>query len=116
LEYQPGKKERGRMSRIYLSHRIRYGEIDKVNIIISFLEKVKAALKSDEDSEFILVCDVEEGRIRFHLARLSEEEIINPLGPYQVDTKETLYFNCAKDILDDASNWTHFSPNPDKLS
>jgi hypothetical protein len=35
------------MSRIYLSHRIRYGEIDKVNMIISFLEKVKTVLNSD---------------------------------------------------------------------
>ena len=98
------------MSRIYLSHRIRYGEIDKVNMIISFLEKVKTVLNSDEDSEFIILSDVEESRIRFHLTRLSEEEIIDPHGPYQVDTKEIIYFNCAKDILDDSGNWTHFSP------
>ncbi len=104
------------MPRIYLSHRIRYGEIDKVNIIISFLENVKVTLKSDEDSEFIMLSDVEECRIRFHLTRLSEEEIVDPLGPYQVDTKEILFFECAKDILDDAGNWTHFSPNSNKLS
>lgn len=103
------------MSRIYLSHRIRYGEIDKVILIISFLEKVKDTLKSDEDSEYIMVCDVEESRIRFHLTRLSEEEIVDPLGPYHVDTNEILYFNCAKDILDDTGNWTHFSPDSNKF-
>jgi hypothetical protein len=90
--------------------RIRYGEIDKVNLIISFLKKVKNALKSDEVSEFIMLCEVEESRIRFHLTRLSEEEIIDPHGPYHVDSKKIICFNCAQDILDDSGNWTHFSP------
>ena len=63
-----------------------------------------------------MLCDVEESRFRFHLTRLSEEEIVDPQSPYQVDTKEVLFFNCAKDILDDIGTWTHFSPNSNNLS
>ncbi len=98
------------MSKTFISHRVHYGEIEKVDLICSFLEKVKNTLNSDEDSEFIIICDLEESQIRFHLARLLEEEIVNPQSPYQVNTKDLIILNCAKDILDEAGNWTHISP------
>jgi len=98
------------MENYFVTYRFKPNTIDNLNLVIEYLQKWKARMQQDEDTELCLVCEVKKASINIGIAKLNPNETYKSNEQYNVITEDFIHFEGVLDIFNEQNQWERIYP------
>ncbi|MHB8855788.1 MAG: hypothetical protein ACYC6K_04110 [Bellilinea sp.] len=98
------------MDKLFVTYRFQPNTVNDLRILIDNLIKYEKMLKQDEDTEVVLVCDVEKAEINIGTTKLSPTETYEKNLPYEVIPQENITLHGVCDLLTEKNEWKRIFP------